>query len=131
MRPLVFISHASPDAMLAAHLVQALETAGLRCWIAPRDIAGGSDYAAEIMGAIRRSQVMVVVVSDNANASQHVKREVERAVSKGLALVPFRIADISPSDTLEYFLSCQHWLHALPPPSRPTSLRSWMPLRRS
>ncbi len=59
---------------------------------------------------------MVVVVSDDANQSGHVPREVERAAAHNVSLVPFRIADIEPSPSLEYFLSCQHWLHALPPP---------------
>jgi tetratricopeptide (TPR) repeat protein len=59
---------------------------------------------------------MVVVVSDDANRSGHVPREVERAAAHNVSLVPLRIADIEPSPSLEYFLSCQHWLHALPPP---------------
>jgi hypothetical protein len=59
---------------------------------------------------------MVVVVSDDANRSGHVLREVERAAAHNVSFVPLRIADIEPSPSFEYFLSCQHWLHALPPP---------------
>jgi tetratricopeptide (TPR) repeat protein len=112
----VFISHASGDAVLAQAIVQRLEAAEIQCWIAPRDIVPGTDYAQSIIEAIETVAVMVVVVSDDANRSRHVPREVERAVALDVSLVPFRIADIEPSKTLQYFLSSQHWLHALPPP---------------
>lgn len=112
----VFISHASGDAVLAQAIVHALEAAELSCWIAPRNILPGTDYAEAIIEAIEEAAVMVVVVSDEANRSRHVPREVERAIARDVSLVPFRIADIAPSKSLQYFLSSQHWLHALPPP---------------
>jgi hypothetical protein len=43
-------------------------------------------------------------------------REVERAVNKGIAIIPLRIADIPLSKSLEYFLSMAHWLDAIIPP---------------
>ena len=32
-------------------------------------------------------------------------REVERAVSKGIPIIPLRMEDVPPSKSLEYFLS--------------------------
>ena len=58
----------------------------------------------------------VLVFSANANASPQVMREVERAVAKGLPVIPFRIEDIPPSKSMEYFISAPHWLDALTPP---------------
>jgi tetratricopeptide (TPR) repeat protein len=112
----VFVSHASNDAVLAQAIVHQLEAAEIQCWIAPRDIAPGMEWAQSIIEAIEAVAVMVVVVSDDASQSRHVPREVERAVALDVSLVPFRIADIETSKTLQYFLSSQHWLHALPPP---------------
>ncbi len=112
----VFVSHSSADQVLADAIVHELETAGIDCWIAPRDILAGVNYGEAIVAAIQDVEVMVVVVSDDANRSGHVPREVERAAAHNVSLVPFRIADIEPGPSLEYFLSCQHWLHALPPP---------------
>lgn len=43
-------------------------------------------------------------------------REVERAVNKGIAIIPFRIENVIPSKAMEYFLSIPHWLDALTPP---------------
>ncbi|MBV9010522.1 MAG: TIR domain-containing protein [Pseudonocardiales bacterium] len=112
----VFVSYASPDRVLADAIVHELETKGIDCWIAPRNILPGANYSEAIVTAIQDVEVMVVVVSDGANRSGHVPREVERAAAHNISLIPFRIADIEPSPSLEYFLSCHHWLHALPPP---------------
>jgi hypothetical protein len=48
-----------------------------------------------------------------------VRREVERAVYREVLVLPFRVADVLPSRSLEYFLSSQHWLDAFPPPMEP------------
>jgi hypothetical protein len=62
---------------------------------------------------------MVLVFSASANASAQVRREVERAVHKGVSILPVRIEDVLPSRSLEYFLSTQHWLDAFPVPREP------------
>ena len=48
-----------------------------------------------------------------------MRREVERAVHKQLSILPFRIEDVLPSKSLEFFLSAQHWMDAFPPPREP------------
>ncbi|MBV9140853.1 MAG: TIR domain-containing protein [Pseudonocardiales bacterium] len=113
----VFVSYSAADRVLADAIVHELERGGgIRCWVAPRNILPGATYSEAILAAIQGVEVMVVVVSDDANRSGHVLREVERAAAHNVSFVPLRIADIDPSPSLEYFLSCQHWLHALPPP---------------
>jgi hypothetical protein len=62
---------------------------------------------------------MVLVFSASANSSIEVHREVERASERGVPLLPFRIADVTPSSGLEYFLSGQNFLEAYPPPHAP------------
>ena len=49
----VFISYASRDVGIAQKLCAELETAGLPCWIAPRDVLAGESYAAAIVQAIK------------------------------------------------------------------------------
>ncbi len=93
-----------------------LEDRGIRCWIAPRDILPGADWGAAIVDAITASRVMVLIYSGHANASPQIKREVERAVAKGVKLVPFRIEDVPLSKNLEYFISTAHWQDALTEP---------------
>jgi hypothetical protein len=93
-----------------------LEAHGVRGWIAPRDILPGSDWGEGLIDAINAARDMVLVFSSGSNESDQVKREVERAVHQGIAVVPFRIEDVLPNKTLEYFISTQHWLDALTPP---------------
>ncbi len=112
----VFVSYSSLDKPVADAVCGTLEQRGVRCWIAPRDILAGTDWGEAIIRGIEGSRVMVLVFSSHANASQQIKREVERAVNKGLAIVPFRIEDVVPERSLEYFLSSPHWLDAMTPP---------------
>ena len=44
-----FISHSASDESTATWWCQALEREGLACWVAPRDIPAGADWAAEII----------------------------------------------------------------------------------
>ena len=84
--------------------------------MAPRDILPGVDWGGAIVDAINASTVMVLVYSARANDSPQIKREVERAVHRGLPIIPFRIEDVPMSKTLEYLMSMPHWLDALTPP---------------
>src|ERR1700686_4199781 len=115
----VFISYSQPDRDCAFELVARLEGQGINCWIAPRDIAPSADWAAEIMGAISSGGAMILIFSRNRNQSPQVPRKVERAVHKQLSVLPFRIEDVTPSKSLEFFLSAQHWMDAFPPPRQP------------
>jgi hypothetical protein len=115
----VFLSYSLPDRDCAFELVSRLEARGVSVWIAPRDISPAADWAEEIIEAISGARLMVLVFSAHSNASPQVRREVERAVHKELPVLPFRIEDITPSKSLEYFLSSQHWLDAFPPPLEP------------
>jgi len=112
----VFISYSQPDYQTAMEMVARIEEQGIDCWIAPRNIAPSADWAAEIIEAISAARTMVLVFSASSNDSPQVRREVERAVFKQVSILPFRIEDVMPSKSLEYFLSAQHWLDAFPPP---------------
>lgn len=73
----------------------------------------GENWGEAIIDAITESKVMVIIFSENANTSQQVMREVERAVFKNIPIIPLRIQDVVPTKSMEYFLSTPHWLDAL------------------
>ena len=112
----VFISYSSKDKPVADAACATLEARGIRCWIAPRDIRPGSDWGESIVDAIHASKAFVLVFSQNANASVQIKREVERAINRGIPVIPLRIENVMPEKSLEYFLSTPHWLDAYSPP---------------
>jgi hypothetical protein len=112
----VFLSYAHEDKPVADAACAVIEKAGIRCWIAPRDIAPGADYAAALMEALDHCKALVLIFSGRANESPHIRREVERAVSRGIPLIPVRVENIEPSAALKYFVGSVHWLDALTPP---------------
>jgi hypothetical protein len=109
----IFISHSKEDNKLAVALCHFLEQNRFRCWMAPRDVQAGKDYAACIIDAIQASRIMIVILSEYSNRSHHVRNEVERAFNHQVAILPFRIRDVIPEQSLEYFLSSYHWLDAI------------------
>lgn len=112
----VFISYSSKDKTVADAVCARLESAGIRCWIAPRDVLAGTSYGEAIIEAIHTARIMVLVFSSNANSSGHIPKEVERAVSNGLTILPFRIENVPPGKSLDYFIGSVHWLDAMTPP---------------
>ena len=115
----IFVSHSNKDKIAADAVVAHLERDGLRCWCAPRDILPGASWASSIVQGINSCKAMVVIFSANANQSDHIRREVERAVNHGIPIVPVRIEDVLPQGDLEYFLSSSHWMDAISAVSSP------------
>ncbi|MEY2574061.1 MAG: hypothetical protein QOJ87_2274 [Verrucomicrobiota bacterium] len=112
----VFISHSTDDKLVALALCNKLETAGVRCWIAPRDVDPGAEWGKAIVDAIRDCRIMVLVFSSKANDSRHIHREVQTAFEKDLTVIPFRVENTQPTGTMEYYLGSVHWLDALTAP---------------
>ena len=109
----VFLSHSHVDKVFADAICHKLEAHGIRCWVAPRDIRPSEDWAEAIINAMEAAKVLVLVFSSASNSSPQVRREVERAVNKGLHVLPFRIENVPLSKSLEYFISTNHWLDAI------------------
>jgi hypothetical protein len=112
----VFISYSAKDKAIADAVCAKLENNKIRCWIAPRDILPGIEYGQALVEAIKKSRVVVLVLSSSSNVSTQVMREVERAVSIEIPIIPLRIENIQPSESLQYYISSVHWLEAITPP---------------
>lgn len=112
----VFISYSSRDAAKADEIRAALEGAGVTCWIAPRDLASGSQWGGGIVQGIEACEAMLVVFSSAANDSPQIVRELELAVSNRKPLIPVRIEDATPTDDMKYFLGVSHWFDAFAQP---------------
>jgi beta-lactam-binding protein with PASTA domain len=112
----VLISYSTLDKLQADAICNRLESQGIRCWIAPRDVPAGSEYAESIVQAIEAAQVMVLIYSAHAEGSKQVRREVERAVHHGITIMPVRIEAAEMSPAFEYYVASLHWLDAINPP---------------
>jgi hypothetical protein len=118
-----FISHSTADVAWAHGLCGDLERAGLRCWIARRDIAAGRHYAEVIDDALRQSRAIVLLMSVASMGSAHVLRELERAVHHGAKILPVRLSAIEPSHAFSYLLSGSQWTDALRTDDGPAVVR--------
>jgi len=112
----VFISHSSKDKAIAFDLCDRLEKVGIGCWIAPRDVPPGGSYGVEIIKGISECPVFILIMSENANRSEAVSNEVERAFSYQKTIIPLRIREVMPGQGIEFFVSNAQWVDAFKSP---------------
>lgn len=100
----VFISYSSKQFREASQVCEYLERHGVLCWMAPRNIDPGSNYASQIVQAIRDSSALVLLASNHTNVSGHVSNEVFLEEEKGIPAgkVTFSVLD---SSIVDEFLS--------------------------
>ena len=108
----VFLSHAKTDGSWTQGLCDALEAAGIPCWIAPRDIPAGERFVEAIVRALGESHAVVVVVSERSAASRYVLAEVKRAFEEGRNIVPVRMDGATLPPELELYTNQHQWVEA-------------------
>jgi len=112
----VFISHAHKDKKIAGAICQKLESARVRCWLAERDISAGEDWTEATRNAIGSSRVMVLVLSENANAAPHIEREIAHAFYTRRMIIPLRLTNTLPRRDFLFYLGNVRWFDAFSPP---------------
>ncbi len=110
----VFISYSTKDTDVANHICEILEKNGIQCWIAPRNIVAGTDWASSISKAIADCTVFLLIYSENSSTSTQVPRELTMAGSKAKHIIPYRMDETPINDKYEYYLSECHWVTANP-----------------
>ncbi len=105
----LFVSYASGDRDVASHVVSFFESRGQQCWIAPRDILPSADWAESIIDGIDSSSGMVLLLSRYSNESPQVRRELERAVDRGIPIYPLFLESIELSKWMQYYISAHQW----------------------
>lgn len=110
----IFISHSSTDYEKAMKICNQLEADGYSCFIAPRNIRTGFPYAEELMNGLESSDIVLLLLSEKANQSQHVLREIECAVRRNMSIVVYKMEEVTPTKSLEYFLMSHQWVDMKP-----------------
>lgn len=107
----VFVSYSSHDREIAFRVCRALESAGVRCWIAPRDIAAGADWGGSIARAIDATEAVVLVFSSNADNSDQIKKELVLAGNASKVVIPARVENLVPlNPSFRYELASRQWI---------------------
>ena len=109
----VFVSHSSKDKTAADGIVEFLESRGVSCWIAPRNIVPGSDWAASISTAITASRIFLLIYSVNTAESEQCSREMSLAEStKSVSIIPYKVDGAELKGAYLYYLTGAHWVTA-------------------
>ena len=111
----VFISFANNDAHTANAICRHLEQQEVKCWIAPRDIETGVNWAEAIVDVIPKVKIFLLVFSEQSNMSKQVIREVELAIKSEAVIIPVRIENVQPTKSMAYYLSSVQWMNANQP----------------
>ena len=106
----VFVSHSSRDRELAYRLVTELETRGARCFISPRDVPTGQAFPQAVTEAVNGSRCLLLLLTEDANVSVQLTREVELANLKSTPVLALRMDGLEPSGDLAFFLSRPQWI---------------------
>ncbi|MDO5860282.1 toll/interleukin-1 receptor domain-containing protein [Methanobrevibacter sp.] len=112
----IFISYSSKDKQTADAICHVLESNKLKCWIAPRNIIAGKNYAEQIMYGLKNAKIVVLVFSKNSQESVFVNNEIDTAFSNNKPIISFKIDETLPEDKMGFFLKNKHWLDAYPDP---------------
>lgn len=114
MEKIVFISHSSRNAKEAQQICDYIESEGLKCWIAPRDVRPGHNWDEEIAEGIEQTRVFVLLLSSESNISENVHKELHQAVAQKNPIFPVRIQDVKPGKKFKHLLSGIQWTDAFP-----------------
>ena len=131
----VFIGHAHKDKSVADAICEKLESAGVRCWIAGRDISAGEDWTAATWNAFGSSRVMVLLLSENANSAPHIQREIAHAFYTRRIIIPLRLTNTLPRRDFLFYLGNVRWFDAFDAPAEQyldalaASINEMMPCR--
>src|SRR4051794_18432886 len=106
----IFISFASEDAAYTSRIMEFLEKQGISCWASFRDVEIGANYQHSITQAIRSARIMLVILSNKANGSSEIEKELSLASRYKLLVIPLRVEDIEPNDALLYELATRQWI---------------------
>lgn len=110
----VFVSYTACDKYIAYSIVNHLEAKGISCFIAPRDIDAGKAYASNIVKALDRCKLVLLVASNAINSSEHVLNEVDVIIEKKKDILPVFIEDFEMNDDFRYYLGRKQWIIAYP-----------------
>ena len=106
----VFISYSVKDSNTAQGLCAFLEAKGIRCWLSNRDVAIGESFARQIIHAISDSSVFILLCSEHCYQSEQCLNEVEMAIRRNKAIIPFMLDDSEMGADYMYFLRTKQWI---------------------
>lgn len=100
-----FISYSTKNQSPADSMRAVLNKRGIETWMAPYDIPIGSRYAQVINQAVKDCSCFVLLLTDAAQNSVWVAKEVERAINYKRVIIPIQLESIQLNDEFELYIS--------------------------
>ena len=94
----IHISYSSKDKATADAVCHVLEKNGLKCWIAPRNIRSGENYAEQIVEGMKNAKIVVLIFSKNSQESVFVENEIQLAFDYDKPIISFKIDETLPEN---------------------------------
>jgi len=108
----VFISYSTKDSDAAFAACSFLESNGISCWIAPRNIPPAMQFPEAIVQGIRNASMVLLMASKDSLASNQVGNEIVQAGALRKAILPFLIGDVEIPDNFAYYIGGTQWIEA-------------------
>lgn len=103
----VFISYSSKNQTYAEATRSLLKQEQINSWMAPYDIPAGSKYAYVINDAIQNCSCVLLLLTEEAQESEFVEREIERAVSYKKSIISMHLDESKLNSGFRYFLGSE------------------------
>jgi hypothetical protein len=100
----VYISYSRHDRALATRVSHELQRRGFNVFLDTESIEPGESWVEAIARAISASRAFVLILSEAANSSSQISREVSLAINSGVPVVPLQVDHTPLSREMEYFL---------------------------
>ena len=100
----IFISYSSAQRDIADEIRNKLEKVGIHCWMAPYSIPPGSSYQAEIPDALGNIQCVLLILSEEAEQSRWVQKEIGCTIGARHTLIPYKCSEYQPSSQFMFLL---------------------------
>jgi hypothetical protein len=106
---MIFISHVEEDYNIVKEIVPALESIGMKTWYYEEHSIPGPAYLSQMIRAIDKSKVVILIISNKSINSNSVTNEVVHAFEAGKPFLPI-LVDLSH---IEFQLRQQEWRMAV------------------
>jgi hypothetical protein len=103
----VFISYSTKNQEYAEATLHLVKSEGIAAWMAPYDIPAGSKYAHVINNAIKKCACVLLLLSEESQASEWVEKEVERAINYRKSIVSMHLDESQLNDGFSFYLGNQ------------------------
>lgn len=101
----VYIYYSSNNYSEATKVCIFLESKGINCWLAPRNVLSSLDYNTQVTAAINDCSIALFIANNNTNDINTLPNELNTVATKKKTIIFFKIENYDISDVLSYYFS--------------------------